>query len=164
MAVGALFGLSFVLSLIAFGIVTRLYIWPQVRSKRREDVLIALLVPHAFRFVGLSFLVPGVVSPTLSPSFSHPAAYGDLAATLLAIAAILGIAARASWGVPVAWAFNVWGTVDLLNAIYLGQVRVRIDPGSLGAAFFIPTVVVPALLITHGLIFFLLLRRQSDHG
>jgi hypothetical protein len=32
---------------------------------------------------------------------------------------------------------------------------VRIDPGSLGVAYFIPTVVVPPLLVTHGLMFWL---------
>jgi hypothetical protein len=38
---------------------------------------------------------------------------------------------------------------------------VGIAPGSLGAAFFIPTVVVPPLLVTHGLIFWLLLRPKQ---
>jgi hypothetical protein len=41
-----------------------------------------------------------------------------------------------------------------------GQFGVAIDPGSLGAAFFIPTVVVPPLLVLHGLMFRLLLRRE----
>ena len=60
------------------------------------------------------------------------------------------------------WVFNVWGAVDLLVAFYQGVLGVRIDPGSLGAAFFIPTVVVPPLLVTHGLMFWLLLRKPSS--
>jgi hypothetical protein len=47
----------------------------------------------------------------------------------------------------------------LLHAIYEGQIRLRMGPDLLGAAFFIPTVVVPPLLVTHGLIFWLLLTR-----
>jgi len=44
-------------------------------------------------------------------------------------------------------------------------IGVGIVPGSLGALFFIPTVFVPLLLITHGLIFWLLLRgRQLVHS
>lgn len=58
----ALFGLSILMSFLAFGIVTKLYIWPRLGVVSREDALIALVVPHTFRFVGLSFLVPGVVS------------------------------------------------------------------------------------------------------
>ena len=62
MDVGALFGLSVLLSFCAFGIVTILYILPRLRGMDREDAIAALVVPHSFRFVGLSFLVPGVVS------------------------------------------------------------------------------------------------------
>ena len=56
------------------------------------------------------------------------------------------------------WLFNLWGTADLLYAFYQGLIGVRFNPGQLGAAFFIPTVAVPLLFITHGLIFRLLLR------
>ena len=159
----ALFGLSVLMSFAAFGLVTKLYIWPWLRLKRRGDALVPLLVPHAFRFVGLSFLVPGVVSPALPAAFAVPAAYGDLVAAILAIVATLALRARAAWAIPAVWIFNTWGAADLLFAIYEGQIGSRIDIGSLGAAFFIPTLVVPPLLVLHGLIFWLLLRpeRQS---
>jgi hypothetical protein len=157
----ALFGLSILMSFIAFGIVTKLYIWPRLRGMRRENALIPLVVPHTFRFVGLSFLIPGVVSSSLSSAFAIPAAYGDLVAAILAVIATLALSARASWAIPIVWVFNVWGSVDLLHAIYQGQIGVRIGPESLGATFFIPTVVVPPLLVTHGLIFWLLLRPKQ---
>lgn len=161
MAVEALYGLSVLMSLLAFGIVTKLYIWPRLRGMRREDALIPLVVPHTFRFVGLSFLVPGVVSPSLSSAFAIPAAYGDLVAAILAALATLALSTGASWAISIVWVFNVWGAADLLYAIYQGQIGVGIGPGSLGAAFFIPTVVVPPLLIMHGLIFWLLLRPKQ---
>ena len=58
--------------------------------------------------------------------------------------------------------FNIWGAADLLVAFYQGLLGVRIDPASLGAAYFIPTVLVPPLLVTHGLMFWLLLRKPSN--
>jgi hypothetical protein len=73
----------------------------------------------------------------------------------------LALSARASWAIPIVWVFNVWGAADLLNAFYEGLIGVP-DPGSLGAAFFIPTVIVPPLLVTHGLIFWLLLRPKQS--
>jgi hypothetical protein len=160
----ALFGISVLMSFIAFGIVTKLYIWPRLSVMGREDALVALVVPHTFRFVGLSFLIPGVVSPSLSPAFAAPAAYGDLVAAILAIIATWALSARASFAIAAVWVFSLWGTADLCNAFYQGQIGVRIGLGSLGAAYFIPTVVVPPLLVTHGLIFWLLLRtrRQSS--
>ena len=156
MTVVALFGLSVLMSFLAFGIVTRLYIWPRVEAAAREDAIAALAASHMFRFVGLSFLVPGVVSPNLSPDFAQPAAYGDLGATVLAVLTVLALSARSSWAIPVAWVFNLWGAVDLLNAFYQGLIGV--GPGSLGAAYFIPTVMVPPWLITHALMLWLLLR------
>jgi len=154
----ALLGLSILMSFLAFGLVTKLYIWPRLRVMPQADALIPLVIPHTFRFIGLSFLVSGVVSPSLSPAFAVPVAYGDLVAAILAGVATLALAARAAWAIPSVWVFNVWGTVDLLHAIYQGQIGVGVGPGSLGAAFFIVTVVVPGLLVTHGLIFWLLLR------
>src|SRR4030095_3134760 len=157
----ALFGLSILMSFIAFGIVTKLYILPRLRAMPRDHALIPLVVPHTFRFIGLSFLIPGVVSPSLSPAFAIPVAYGDLVAAILAVIATLALSARASIAVPIVGVLNVWGTIDLLHAIYQGQIGVHIGPESLGAAFYIPTVVVPALLVAHGLMFWLLLR---PHG
>jgi hypothetical protein len=160
MGIAALFGISVLMSFVGFGIVSKLYIWPRLSIMSREKALIALLVPHMFRFVGLSFLIPGVVSPSLSPAFAAPAAYGDLVAAVLAIVATWALSARAFFAIPAVWVFNVWGAADLLYAFYQGQIGVRIGPGSLGAAYFIPTVVVPPLLVTHGLIFWLLLRTR----
>jgi hypothetical protein len=112
---------------------------------------------HSFRFIGLAFLVPGVVSPDLPVGFARPAAYGDLIAAALALLALLGLQSRPATG--LVWVFNVWGSVDLLYAFYQG---LGFEPGQLGAAYFIPTVVVPLLLITHGLVFRLLLRGDAE--
>jgi hypothetical protein len=160
MTAEALFGLSVLMSFVATGIVIKLYVWPRLRVMGREDALIALAVPHSFRFVGLSFLVPGVVSPSLPSAFAVPVAYGDLVAAILAVVAIWALSARIFLAIAIAWLLNVWGTADLLAAIYQGQIGVRIGPGSLGAAFFIPTVVVPPLLIAHALMFWRLLRPE----
>jgi hypothetical protein len=158
-----LFGFSLLMSFVAFGIVTRIYIWPQLRMAGREEALIALTVPHTFRFIGLSFLIPGVVSPSLPSGFSLPAAYGDLLAAMLAVLAIWSLSARVWFAPSMVWVFNLWGIVDLLVAFYQGLLGVRMDPGWLSAAYFIPTVVVPPLLVTHGLMFWLL-RKPSSTG
>ena len=72
--------------------------------------------------------------------------------------AALSLSIRAIWAISIVWVFNVWGAVDLLNAFYQSQIGIGIGPGSLGAAFFIPTVVVAPLLVTHAQIFWLLLQ------
>ena len=61
----------------------------------------------------------------------------------------------------VAWVFNVWGSVDLVNAFYQATAT-GLSPGQLGATYFIPTLIVPLLLITHGLAFRILLQHQPE--
>jgi|SRR5215470_3506057 len=156
----ALFGLSVLMSLVASGVFAKLYIGPRLQKMDRDDAIVSLVVPHMFlRFIGLSFLVPGVVSPSLPAAFAVPAAYGDLVAGILAIATTIALSKHVSWAIAIVWVFNVWGAADLLFAGYQGP-HVQINPGELGATFFIPTAVVPPLLVTHGLIFWLLLRSK----
>jgi hypothetical protein len=155
MPVLAIFGICVSLSFVAWGVVAGQYLWPALRNLPRAHALRPLLLIHSFRFIGLAFLVPGVVSPNLPDDFARPAAYGDLIAAVLALVALAGL--RSKLGIGLVWVFNLWGSADLLYAFYQGLFGVGIKPGQLGAAFFIPTAVVPLLLITHGVIFRLLL-------
>jgi hypothetical protein len=152
------FFLSIAFSLIAWGIVAKRYLWPKLRLLPRAEALRPLLVLHSFRFEGLAFLVPGVVSPDLPVAFAHAAAYGDFAAAILALLSLASLTSRA--GVVVAWIFNLWGTIDLLDAFYQANAA-GLMAGQLGATYFIPTLLVPLLLITHALAFRILLKHQK---
>jgi hypothetical protein len=155
-----IFGISALLGLVVWGIIGARDIWPALRRRPRAEALRPLLLLHAFRFVGLAFLVPGVVSPDLPNGYARPAAYGDLATSLLALLAIATLGRRP--GISVVWVFNIVGTIDLLNAIYQGdRLGVGIAPGLQGAAYFIPTVLVPLLFVTHALVFRILLRSDA---
>src|SRR5437773_1641512 len=127
MDIQAVFGLSVLMSFVAYGLVTQLYIWPRLRILERDDALVPLVVSHTFRFIGLSFLVPGVVSPALPLAFAAPAAYGDLGAAILALAASLALSRRAASAIALVWLFNVWGASDLLFAVYQGTFTVQLD-------------------------------------
>src|SRR5262249_1007835 len=157
----ALFGLSILGSLVSCTVISALYVWPWLQSVERDRALTLLTAPHMFlRFIGLSFLVTGVVSPSLPSQFAVPAAYGDFAAGVLAIIATAALARRARGAPASVWAFNLWGAADLLNAFYQGA-RVQIQPGSLGAGFLLITAIVPLLLTSHFLIFRLLVKRAT---
>ncbi|HEX9198632.1 MAG TPA: hypothetical protein VF865_03680 [Acidobacteriaceae bacterium] len=152
------FFMSIGFSLIAWGIVAARYIWPALRFRQRAEALRPLLILHSFRFVGLAFLVPGVVSADLPSTFAHSAAYGDIIAAVLALLALMSLPSAA--GVVITWIFSLWGSADILNAFYQAN-HAGLMAGQLGAAYFLPTFVVPLLLITHGLAFRILLQHQS---
>ena len=153
----AFFG-SIAFSMIAWAVVAARYIWPALHDRQRSEALRPLLILHSFRFLGMAFLVPGVVSPDLPRAFATAAAFGDISAAALALLALLSL--QSAPGIVVAWIFNVWGSVDLVNAFYQAYAT-GLAPGQLGAAYFIPTLIVPLLLITHGLAFRILLQHQQ---
>src|SRR5436853_1681916 len=110
------FFLSIAFSLIAWGIAAARYFWPELRVRQRAEALRPLLIFHSFRFIGLAFLVPGVVSPDLPSAFAHSAAYGDFVAATLALLSLATLPRGA--GVVIVWIFNLWGSFDLLSAFY----------------------------------------------
>ncbi len=149
------FFVSIAFSLIVWGVIATRYIWPALRARQRDDALRPLLILHSFRFIGLAFLVPGVVSPSLPPAFAHSAAHGAVIAATLALLSLIALPGAS--GVVMAWIFSLWGSADLLNAFYQAN-HAGLMAGQLGAAYFIPTCVVPLLLITHGLVFRIILQ------
>ncbi len=153
----AIFGLQFLLSLVVWGLIAKWLLTPWLAKKPPHEALFWLTLPHAFRHVGMVFLVPGVVAQPLPEAFANPAAYRDLLTGVLALVALMAL--RTSWGgaVVLVWLFNTVGTVDLLNA--LRHVDVAPD---FGAAWYIPTMLVPVLLVTQLMIFFRLLRRAEN--
>ena len=153
----ALFGITVVLGLAAWGAVAWHYIWPALTERSSPENLKPILMLHGFRFLGLAFLVPGVVSPELPAAFAQPVAYGDLITAILALLALATLGT--SPGTMLTWVFNTFGTADLLFAFYLGsRISLPDRPGLLGAGYFILAAFVPLLLITHGLAFRILLR------
>ena len=153
------FFVSIAFSVTAWGVVTARYIWPELRLRSRAEALRPLLILHSFRFIGLAFLVPGVVSPDVPSAFAQSAGYGDIIAAILALLALTSLSGRA--GIVIAWIFSLWGTADLFNAFYQAN-HAGLMAGQLGSTYFIPTFVVPLLLITHGLGFRILLRHENE--
>ena len=153
----ALFGISVAFGLAAWGAVAWHYIWPALRECDSPGNLKPILLLHGFRFLGLAFVAPGVVSPQLPAALAQPVAYGDLITAMLALLALATLGTRT--GTALTWVFNCFGTADLLFAFYLGaRIALPDTPGLLGAGYFILMAYVPLLLVTHGLAFRVLLR------
>jgi hypothetical protein len=150
--------LGYVAWLLCFGV----YIWPRLKAMDHFAAQRAIATLHSFRFFGLVFILPGVVSPNLPAGFAVFSAYGDFTTGVLAMLALLTVRIR-----PLFWlfvvAFNVVGFVDLILDYYHAvQVDLPANAGELGAAYAIPIIFVPLLLITHFVAFYLLMRPQHE--
>jgi len=158
----AIFGLQFVLSLIVISLVAKWVFAPWLAKQAQGDALFWLTLPHAFRHIGMVFLVPNVLAQPLPAAFAIPAAYGDLLAGVLALLALIALKNKWSGAILAVWLFNIVGTIDLLNALRHVDVA-----ANFGAAWYIPTFLVPLLLVTHFMIFTRLLKpavNQRDAG
>lgn len=155
-----IFRLQLVLGYVAWLLVFGAYIWPRLRSMDTTEAHRAIATLHSFRFFGLVFILPGVVSPDLPASFANFAAYWDLATGVLAMLALASVRIRPLFLLFVV-AFNVVGFVDLIVDYYDAiQAGVPDMAGQMGAAYAIPVIYVPLLMVTHITAFYLLVRSQ----
>ena len=154
-----IFNLQLILGYVVWVLCFRAYLLPRLKPMDQVEAHRAIATLHSFRFFGLVFILPGVVG-NLPASFGPFAAYWDLATGVLAILALLTARIR-----PLFWlfvvTFNLVGTVDLIMDYY-HAVRTGLPfiAGQLGAAYAIPVLYVPVLMITHVVAFYLLLRPQ----
>jgi hypothetical protein len=149
-----LFQIHLALGYLAWLLCFSAYIWPWLKSMDRLSAQRAIATLHSFRFFGLVFILPGVVGPNLPSGFAPFAAYGDFATGLLAILALLTVRVR-----PLFWlfvvAFNLVGAADIvLDYYHASKAGLPSVAGELGAAYAIPIIYVPLLMITHFVAFY----------
>ncbi len=154
-----IFWMQLLVSCVVFSIVVAWYVWPLLINLPRNTALIPLLFVHVFRYVGTTLLVPGMVDDKIPSEVLFNTAYGDLIAAALALLAI--VALRNSWpfGILMTWVFNTWGFFDLLSAVRT-ILQVNLPSFNLGTVWFIFTFYAPLVIISHVLIFWILLNRS----
>jgi len=158
MSPASIFLLHLVLGYLAWLLCFGAYIWPRLRSMDRVEAQRAIATLHSFRFFGLVFILPGMIGPNPPSGFATFAAYGDLATGILAMLALLAVRKRALFR-PLVLAYSLVGIADLVVDYYHG-IRLGLPElaGQLGAAYAIPIIYVPLLMITHFAAFYLLLH------
>ena len=155
-----IFWMQIVTSVFVFGIVAVWYVWPLLTKLSRNSALIPLLFVHVFRYVGMTLLVTGMVDPKLPREFLSSAAYGDLLAAALALASIFALRSNWRFVIPLVWVANTWGFVDLLNGIR-GVLQINVPRFDLATVWYIYTFYAPIVIISHLMIFWILIQSRS---
>lgn len=145
------------MSLLTYWLISKWYIMPKLTMMTRKEALTLLLLPHTIRHIGLIFLLAGVTAQELDVRFAHTAVLGDLFAAVLAYIALIAIRLQWKMANPLIWVFNIIGLLDLFAAMILGLLYV--PSYQFGAAYFLPALIVPMLLMSHFMIFKLLLKK-----
>ena len=152
--------LNAIATTVVFYVAARIYLFPHLPRLQPRSVLIPILLLHSLRHLGMMFLTRGATYPGLPPQFAYPAALGDLLAAVLAFISIFLVLRNSVYARPMVWVFNVWDTLDLLDAITLATIYGA--PIFMGPAYWIPAFWVPALLVTHYITFVVLTKHWRD--
>src|SRR5690348_15683114 len=97
------FLLSVAGAFLASTVVAATYVWPVLRTWPRDEALRLLAAFHAFRFLGMNFMVTGFVSPEVNPMFASAVGWGDLTAAALALLAMAALSWRWPAAIPIVW-------------------------------------------------------------
>ena len=159
-----IFNVQLVLGYAAWLLCFTAYLWPRLRTMDVADASRAIAALHSFRFFGLVFIFPGLLGPGVPSSFAEPAAWGDLAAGVLAMLALIFFRARLLFWFFVV-GFNVVGALDLvMNYVHAVRVGLPEISAQLGLTYLIPVLYVPILMITHVAAFVLMVRSATTSG
>jgi len=155
-----IFSIQILTSGFVFGIVAVWYVWPALTKISRNSALVILLFVHVPRYVGMTLLVTGIVDPKLPREFLSSAAYGDLLEAALAFASIFAL--RSNWrvAVPMVWLANIWGFADLLNGVR-GVLQLNVPSFNLATFWYVYTFYAPLVIVSHVMIFGILLKSKS---
>jgi len=145
------------MSITIYSVIAKWYIWPRLKTISIYDALIPLLLLHAFRHLGLVFILPAFIGTTLPKEFAEPTAYGDLATSVLALTSCVLLRNKLSAGIILAWITNLVGLSDFIYGFYQGVKQLV----PLGPAYYIPIIANPAMYVAHFLMFVLLIRHSQ---
>jgi len=165
-------GIMVVLPLIAVGAAMLL-------SSGARATLLALPVPlllglNALRILPGAFILLLASQGKLSGPFPQSAGWGDIIVGIIAIPLMLAAARNFTGNRAALLAWNILGTLDLLEAVALGVLSAPGSPlqifgGAVGSTAMwslpwssVPTLLVPFYFISHGIIFAHLAQRTSQ--
>ena len=161
----AVFTLQFCFNVVVYTMIIVWFVIPRLRHESVHNALTPLLFPHAMRCLGLTYLVPIVTDASIPIVFSRTTASGDFVAAGLALVSILGLrylpkTGRHDLSIPMVWISNSAGLVDLVITFTLA-FKVEILNYQLSSLWFVPSFVVPGLIVTHLTIFWILWKHYQ---
>jgi len=156
----SIFWMQLLLSCFVFTVVAVWYVWPFLTKLSLNSALVPLIFVHVFRYVGMTLLVSDMIDPKLPRDFLSNAAYGDLVAAALALASIYTLRRNWRFAVSLVWVFNTWGFVDLLNGVR-GVLQLNVPSFNLATLWYIYTFYAPLVVVSHLMIFWILLKSRS---
>lgn len=116
---------------------------------------------HLFRFVGVFFLVCYYFD-ALPQTFAYVGGWGDIISATLALLVMYALRQQKSYAIPLTWAWNIVGMIDILNVLANAIITTRtsLEDGSSGVIEFasfpfawIPAFAPATIIFLHVVVF-----------
>lgn len=139
--------LQCLMALGTFIVIYRIYCRQWFRSRSMHAAVLPLLLLHAFRYLGLTLIVPGQMDPALAVDGLSVMAWGDYASGAAALLAAIAVHHR--WPVATAMValFTVIGIGDLIVVGYTATT-IGVFFADIGTMWYVLVIFAPALLLS----------------
>jgi hypothetical protein len=139
--------LQYLMAIGTLVIIYRIYLRQWFRSRPMHTAVLPLLLLHAFRYLGLTLIVPGQMDQDLSPDGLSIMAWGDYASGAAALLAAIAVHHR--WPIATAMValFTVIGIGDFIVVGYTATT-IGVFFADMGTMWYVLVVFAPALLLS----------------
>ena len=148
-------------SVFDFGIIAVWYVRPYLTTLSLNSALTLLLFVHVPRYVGMTLLVSGMVDPKLPRKFLSSTAYGDLLEAALALASIFALRVQLAVCRSSGVGGQHVGIRGPAKRMYCGVLQVNLPSFNLGTIWYIYTFYGPLVVVSHLMIFWILIKSKS---
>jgi hypothetical protein len=146
--------------LIAFYLAFRWWVLPRLSRLSLYDALLPMVFIHAFRYLGMVFMVDTQVYDAFPDDLALTVGIWDYSTAILAIVTSVALRTKWKYAIPLVWVFNIVGFTDLMVAFpqVFGIEFYNYDIGTMWWAF----VTIGLInVISHIYIFYRLIRPHS---
>jgi hypothetical protein len=150
-------------ALAVFSLIYKVYLREWFNAQAFGTAVLPLLFLHCFRYLGLSMLVTGQMAPEVSRDALHIMAYGDFAAGIAALLAVLAVLVKSKLAPMLVLLFSVVGIGDL---IVIGPTAYNggVFAADIGTMWFLLVLYAPTLLLSHIYIAYRLVMHYKSHS
>ena len=136
------------ISIVVFAFLISWYVIPRLELLPKESALIILLIPQAFRHLGLYALVLAAFNPAIPSAWANPTAVGDTITQVLSLVAMIMLRHNTAGAIAMTWVATIVGIGDFLVGSYLTE-STHLPLHMLTAGWFLPWFYFPLVLCAY---------------
>ena len=149
------------ISLFVYAMIARWYVAPWLKSRGRDDALIALLWVHVFRYIALQAFSAQRDGFPISDAGVMEIVAGDLGGAILAFITIVLLRYRVGIAIGLAWLLVFETIYDTVSNIR-GGIREHLMGAAGGVTWLVLVSFVPMIIVSLVLLVWQLYARRSD--